>query len=75
MKGCKIFITARSVNAKKEFDNYTYAQDRSGRWLNIPVDDWNHIIDAARYICLELIIGNNKQPVDINRVAQAIGRR
>lgn len=75
MKGCKIFVTSRSVNLKKEFDNYTYMQDRYGHWLNRPVDDWNHGIDAARYICLELIIGHNKTPVDVGRVAAAIGRR
>ena len=74
MRGCKIFITARSVNLKREFENYTYAQDKYGNWLNIPVDDWNHGIDSARYICLELIIGKNQKPVDINRVAAAIGR-
>jgi phage terminase large subunit len=74
MRGCKIFLTANSVNLKREFDNYTYAQDRYGNWLNIPVDDYNHGIDAARYICLELIVGNNKQPVDLQRVAAAIGR-
>ena len=50
-------------------------QDRYGHWLNRPVDDWNHGIDAARYICLELIIGHNKTPVDLGRVAAAIGRR
>lgn len=74
MRGCKIFLTARSVNAKKEFDNYTYAQDKYGNWLNIPVDDYNHCIDSCRYVVLELIIGHNKKPVDINRVAAAIGR-
>ena len=74
MRGCKIFVTARSVNVKKEFENYTYAQDKYGNWLNIPVDDWNHALDSVRYVCLELIIGHNKKPVDINRVAAAIGR-
>jgi phage terminase large subunit len=74
MRGCRIFVTSRSVNLKKELDNYTYAQDKYGNWLNVPVDDWNHLLDAARYICLELIIGHNKRPVDLGRVSRAIGR-
>ena len=74
MRSCKIYITSRSVNLKREFDNYTYAQDKYGNWLNIPVDDWNHGIDACRYGVLELIIGHNKQPVDLDAVARAIHR-
>lgn len=74
MRGCKIYLTAKSINLKKEFDNYTYAQDKYGNWLNLPVDDWNHGIDAARYICLECIIGHNQKPVDLDRVARAIHR-
>lgn len=74
MRGCKIYVTNRSVNAKKEFENYTYAQDRYGNWLNIPVDDFNHVIDSLRYVVLELIIGKNKRPVDLQKAARAIGR-
>ena len=74
MRGCKIYVTNRSLNVKKELENYTYAQDRYGNWLNVPVDDWNHALDCARYICLELIIGQNKRPVDLQKAARAIGR-
>ncbi len=74
MRGCKIYVTNRSLNVKKELENYTYAQDRYGNWLNVPVDDWNHALDSVRYICLELIIGQNKRPVDLQKAARAIGR-
>lgn len=57
MKTKKLYITERSLNAKKEFDNYTYQQDKNGKWLNIPVDDYNHIIDGVRYVCLMEKVG------------------
>ncbi len=58
MKSCqKIYITAQSLNTIKEFKNYTYQQDADGKWLNDPVDDYNHIIDGVRYVCLERLMG------------------
>lgn len=61
MKGLQhIYVTSRSVNAIKEFRNYTLQQDRDGHWLNDPVDDFNHIIDGARYVCMEFLMGKPK---------------
>lgn len=56
----KIYITARSLNAIKEFKNYTHQQDKYGKWLNEPVDDYNHIIDGVRYVCMEKLMGKQK---------------
>ena len=53
----KIYITKRSVNARKEFGNYTYRQDKEGKWLNEPIDNFNHLIDAVRYVILEEVLG------------------
>ena len=53
----KIKITRRSVNLIKEFRNYTYLQDKDGKWLNEPIDAYNHGIDAVRYYILGNIIG------------------
>lgn len=74
IKGRNIKITSRSVNVKKELDNYTYQQTRDGKWLNIPVDDFNHALDALRYVCLEELMAKNSQPVDLGRVAAALNR-
>ena len=52
MQTFRIFLTARSLNVLKEFRNYTYAQDKEGRWLNIPIDAYNHAIDAVRYVVM-----------------------
>ena len=52
MQTFRIYVTARSLNVLKEFRNYTYAQDKEGRWLNIPIDAYNHAIDAVRYVVM-----------------------
>jgi phage terminase large subunit len=49
MKQYTIAITDRSTNLKKEFRKYIWKKDRNGKSLNIPIDSWNHGIDAARY--------------------------
>lgn len=56
-----IYITERSVNAIKEIKNYTYEQDKEGKWLNTPVDKFNHILDSVRYVFLEEILGKNRK--------------
>lgn len=57
MLGMKIKITRRSVNIIREFKNYTYRQDKEGRWMNEPIDAFNHGIDAIRYIVLTEVLG------------------
>ena len=53
MQSMNIFITKRSYNLIKEFKNYTYSQDKDGRWLTVPIDSWNHGIDPTRYVLLD----------------------
>lgn len=49
----KINITKRSCNAIKEFSRYVWAVDKNWKSINKPIDAWNHIIDAVRYLCME----------------------
>ena len=42
MQQFKIHVTSRSVNIRKEFNNYTWQQDKEGNWRNVPIDMWNH---------------------------------
>ena len=57
MQEYEICIVRSSSNAIKEFKNYTYRQDKEGKWLNEPIDCYNHIIDSSRYVCIEKILG------------------
>lgn len=59
MKEFEICVTRRSTNVIKEFKNYTYAQDRDGKWLNQPIDCYNHAIDAIRYVVLSEILSKD----------------
>lgn len=52
-----IKVTRRSTNLIKEFRNYTYLQDKDERWLNEPIDKFNHGIDAVRYWVLGELLG------------------
>jgi phage terminase large subunit len=54
-------ITKRSTNLKKELENYTWAKDKDGNEINKPIDAWNHLIDAARYLEMMLKIDKPKK--------------
>lgn len=59
MKQFKINITKRSINLIKEFRNYRWAQNRQGERETRPIDDWNHGIDAVRYVTLHMFNEKN----------------
>jgi len=45
----EIVIHPRCVNFLTEISNYTWDQDKFGNKLNVPIDDFNHLMDAMRY--------------------------
>jgi phage terminase large subunit len=49
MKRYQLHVTKDSVNMIKEFRNYKWQEDKNGNILNVPVDMFNHTIDAIRY--------------------------
>jgi phage terminase large subunit len=53
----QIIVTPRSINIKKEFNNYTWSDKKSGS----AIDDFNHAIDGIRYVVYYLHkMQNNK---------------
>jgi len=68
MQEYNIKITKRSINAKKEIDNYVYDQDKEGRFINEPVDEFNHICDGVRYVILEEVIGKNRKKTNLSHL-------
>lgn len=56
LKRYKIHIKDTSLNVQKEFRNYKWKQDKNLKTLPIPIDSWNHSIDAVRYICLNKLL-------------------
>jgi phage terminase large subunit len=45
-------VTNRSTNLIKELQNYVWAKDKDGNSLSIPIDTYNHALDALRYFFL-----------------------
>ncbi len=48
----KLFVTKESTNLIKELRSYTWDKDKTGKSLNTPIDDYNHAIDAMRYLAM-----------------------
>ena len=56
----KIFIHPRCVNFLTEISNYTWDTDsKTGKKLNRPIDDFNHLMDAMRYAVEEYVAGSH----------------
>lgn len=58
-----INITSESTNIIKEFRNYIWDTDKTGNNLNRPIDDFNHSIDAIRYIATRTLAKQNNRQV------------
>lgn len=53
----EIIIHPRCVNFITEISNYTWGEDRFGNRVNVPVDGFNHLMDAMRYALEDVITG------------------
>lgn len=50
LQNYQIIIHPSCTGIITEFENYTYEKDKlTGRYINKPIDDYNHYIDALRY--------------------------
>lgn len=54
----KIYIHSSCSNTLSEFRNYEWKTDKNGEYLPVPVDAFNHAIDAIRYALHDLISCN-----------------
>lgn len=54
----QIIVHPRCVNFITEICNYAWDVDKSGKKLNKPIDDFNHLMDAMRYAGEEFIKGD-----------------
>jgi phage terminase large subunit len=54
----EIIIHPRCVNFLTEISNYTWGTDKFGTKLNVPIDDFNHLMDAMRYALEKHITGS-----------------
>lgn len=52
-------LTKRSTHIISEFRNYRWKIDSDGTPLNLPIDKFNHAIDAIRYVAINKLGSNN----------------
>lgn len=57
LQGFRMVIHPRCVNFETEISNYTWATDKAGTRLNVPIDEFNHLLDALRYATEKLVSG------------------
>lgn len=53
----KLCVTRRSVNYIRELKNYVYEQNKDGKFINQPIDAYNHLIDGTRYYTIGKLLG------------------
>lgn len=58
IQGLKIIVHPRCVNFITEISNYTWERNSFGEKLNMPIDDFNHLMDAMRYAVEDHIVGD-----------------
>jgi len=59
MKRNRLHITKASTNLIKELNAYKWMKDSAGNLINKPLDYMNHLLDAARYVCLNKLKQHN----------------
>nr|DAG21052.1 MAG TPA: terminase large subunit [Bacteriophage sp.] len=72
MQEFHLAVTRRSANVAKELRNYTYRQDKEGKWLNVPIDCYNHAIDAVRYVVMEQLMAGKPRTIDTARLQRLV---
>jgi len=60
MQTWSLKVERSSSNLIKELRNYTYQRDKEGKWLNVPIDAFNHALDATRYVLISKVLGANR---------------
>jgi phage terminase large subunit len=57
LKRFKMCVTADSTNLIKELRNYKW-KEKDGKSIGVPIDLWNHGIDALRYATIDLRVNS-----------------
>ena len=52
VKRYKLKILQTSINLQRELKHYKWKEDINGKSLNVPIDKFNHTLDAVRYGCI-----------------------
>ncbi len=53
VRSIPLFVTSSSINIIKELRGYVWKTDKTGEQTGQPVDNFNHALDALRYVAME----------------------
>ncbi len=70
VKRFTLHVTERSINTIQELKNYKWMQNKDGKWINEPVDDFNHSMDGIRYVLMSEcpLEGTTNSPNDLAKM-------
>jgi len=68
IKDMEFFVTERSYNLITELRKYVWDKDKDGNYINEPVDEYNHLMDAIRYYVLGELLGKIQKPKDLTGI-------
>ena len=68
LKGYRMNITKRSTNLESEARKYKWTEDKDGKRINKPIDDFNHGWDAVRYRATAVLGSRHKGRTAKNNV-------
>ena len=58
----RMHVTSESTNAIKELRNYVWETTKDGAKTGRPIDGYNHLLDALRYIGVKALARQNQKP-------------
>jgi phage terminase large subunit len=67
MQTMELYVTEKSLNLQEELRNYTWDTDKNGNYINSPIDAYNHLIDAVRYVVLAIVLGKVMKPKNVTK--------
>lgn len=65
MQSFRIHVHPRCINTLIEFNNYAWDTDKDGNFIDKPIKEWDHCLDAARYALSKFYIRGKGHVVEV----------
>ena len=73
LQRCNIIIDTSCTNLIEEFENYSWKKDKkTGEYVNIPIDAFNHGVDSLRYGIQPVIDKKYRTPEEIAKARSVL---
>ena len=65
MQSFRIHVHPRCINTLIEFNNYAWDTDKDGNFIDKPIKEWDHCMDATRYALSKFYIRGKGHVVEV----------